>query len=86
MTHINNITEAKQVLAQTEEMVSRIEQNQWAYKMVSPEELRNSQNGFVWHIEDCEDGEFEFDAEDFSSMIAMFKEEIVLAEKILSEI
>ena len=86
MTQVNTIAEAKQVLAQTEEMVSRIEQNQWADKMVAPDVLRNTQNEFIQHIEECEEGEFEFDSEDFSAMVLFFIKDIMLADKILLSI
>jgi hypothetical protein len=86
MTHTNAIADARQVLAMTEEMVSRIEQNQWAYKMVAPEELRQSQNFLVWYIADCEAGEEHFEESEFTANIVEFTKEIMLADKILSEI
>lgn len=86
MSHTMSITEAKQSLTQTEQIVSRLEQSEWAYKMIAADELRNTQNGLVQYIEECESGEFDYDASEFLSDIVKFTKDLMLADKILLSI
>lgn len=86
MSHIYNITEAKQYVSLLGEMVSRLEQSEWAYKEIAADELRYKHNGLVAYLEDCEDGEFEFSVSEFYDSVLELTLDMEIAEKILSEI
>lgn len=81
MSHINTIAEAKLSLSFTEQMVSRLEQSQWAYKDIAADELRYKQDGLVEFIADCEEGESDFDASEFTSDILDLKKDIAFADR-----
>ena len=86
MTQVYTIAEAKQYVSLLGEMVSRIEQNQWADKMVAADVLRNNYIGIVNYLEECEEGEFEFSVSEFYDSVLELTLDMEIAEKILSEI
>lgn len=81
MSHINTIAEAKLSLSFTEQMVSRLEQSQWAYKRIAADELRYKQDGLVEFIADCEEGESDFDASEFNIDILDLRKDIAFADR-----
>ena len=85
MSHINNITEAKQYVSLLEGFVSRLQQSEWA-NVIAADELRHKHNGIVLYLEECEAGEFEFSVSEFYDSVLELTLDMEIAEKILSEI